>query len=73
VRDYWVVIVTDPDTGRERRFTFHVEPSDPEHRELAESKAAGDAWACWASATHHGFVARAEHVKRLAPIAVPVR
>lgn len=55
MREYWVVIVTDPDT--DRRFQFPVDPDDPE-------KSAADAWACWAKATHNGWVARAEHVRR---------
>ena len=66
MKDYWVVIVTDPDTGRERRFQFHTDPDDPE-------VAAGEAWSCWAKATHHGFVARAEHVRRANEYPVPVQ
>lgn len=64
MREYWVVIVTDPDTGRERRFRFPTDPQDPE-------KSAADAWACWAKATHNGLVSRAEHVKKTRA-AVPV-
>lgn len=54
--DYWQVTVIDPETGRERRFDFQVDPADPE-------AAGAEAWACWARATHHEFVARAERVR----------
>jgi hypothetical protein len=64
--EYWMVIMTDPDSGREWRFKFFVDPDD------AESVAGGQAWACWAKATHHGWVARAEHVRRRETARVPV-
>lgn len=70
MRDYWVVMVTDLSSGRESRFYFYVQPELADDLELAEKRASADAWACWAKATHHGFVARAEHVKRHAPVSV---
>lgn len=55
--DYWLVMVQDPAAARNRdhRLRFYVDPEDPQAASAA-------AWACYARATHHGFLAQAEYV-----------